>query len=143
VGVRGLASCRSLTPKLSEAPVAACNGPHIAALANARAQRARDSLAKTRTSGQDPTTAPEALRKRAASVAANHAAASAWQTAHPDQTGDPQVYWTQIQPSLGAVSVTQISRELGVSLASASKMRAGSLLPHVRHWDVLRAMPKQ
>lgn len=35
--------------------------------------------------------------------------------------------------SLGA----QISRQLGVSLASASKMRAGSLLPHVRHWDAL------
>jgi hypothetical protein len=66
---------------------------------------------------------------------------AAWQAAHPDQTGDPDVYWTQIQPSLGAVSVTQISRELGVSLASASKMRAGSLLPHVRHWDALRAMP--
>ena len=81
-----------------------------------------------------------AQKSSGASVAANHAAAAAWQVAHPDQTGDPQVYWTQIQPSLNTVSVTQISRQLGVSLASASKMRAGSLLPHVRHWDALRAL---
>lgn len=65
---------------------------------------------------------------------------AAWQEAHPDQAGDPQVYWTQIQPSLGAVSLPQISRQLGVSLASASKMRAGTLLPHVRRWDAVRAL---
>jgi hypothetical protein len=118
-----------------------CNGPHVTALAHARAQRARDSLAKTRASGQDPTTTTEALRKRAASVAANHVAMAGWQTAHPDQTADPDVYWTQIQPFLGAVSVSQIRRELGVSPALASKMRAGSLLPHVRHWDAPRALP--
>lgn len=110
------------------------------ALAHARAQRARDSLAKTRTSGQDPTTTAEALRKRAASVAANRGAMAAWQAAHPDQMGDPDVYWTQIQPSLNTVSVSQISRELGVSLASASRVRGGSLLPHVRHWGALRAL---
>jgi hypothetical protein len=61
--------------------------------------------------------------------------------AHSDQTGDPHVYWTQIHASLAGVSVSQISRQLGVSLASASKMRAGSLLPHVRHWEALRALP--
>lgn len=132
--------CGDQVPTRRQKRCASCNGPHVTALAHARGQRARDSLAKTRTRGQDPTTTTQALRKRAASVAANHAAAAAWQTAHPDQTGDPQVYWTQIQPSLGAVSVTQISRQLGVSLASASKMRAGSLLPHVRHWDALQAM---
>jgi CRISPR-associated endonuclease Cas1 len=133
--------CGDQMPTRQQKRCANCNKPYVTALAHAHAQRARDSLAKTRATGQDPTTTPEALRKRAASVAANHAAAAAWQAAHPDQTGDPNVYWTQIQPSLKGVSVSQISRQLGVSLASASKMRAGSLLPHVRHWDALRELP--
>ncbi len=132
--------CGAQLPTRRQKRCANCNGPHVPALAHTRAQRARDSLTKTRTSGQDPTTTAEALRKPAASVAANHAAMAAWQATHPDQTGDPDVYWTQIQPFLDAVSVSQISRELGVSLASASRMRAGSLLPHVRHWDALRAL---
>jgi hypothetical protein len=135
--------CGDWLPTRRQQRCANCNGPHVAALAHARAQRARDTLAKTRASGQDPTTTPEALRKRAVSVAASHAAMVAWQAAHPEQVVDPKVYWTEIHPSLGAVSVSQISRQLGVSLGSASRMRAGSLLPHVRHWDVLRAMPKQ
>jgi CRISPR-associated endonuclease Cas1 len=134
--------CGDQVPTRRQKRCANCNGPHVTALAHARAQRARDILAKTRTSGQDPTATTEALQKRAASIAANHAAAAAWQAAHPGQTGDPHEYWTQIQPFLGAVSVTQISRQLGVSLASASKMRAGSLLPHVRHWDALVALAK-
>jgi CRISPR-associated endonuclease Cas1 len=120
---------------------ARCNEPYVTALAHARARRARVKLAKTRSLGQDPTTTTEAQRKRRISLAAHHVTMAAWQEAHPDQTGDPQVYWTQIQPSLKGVSLPQISRQLGVSVASASKMRAGSLLPHVRHWDALRALP--
>jgi hypothetical protein len=69
-----------------------------------------------------------------------HRALKEWEAAHPDVVGDPAYYAQVIQPRLRELTLSLIERALGVSNASASRIRSGSLTPHVRHWPVLAAL---
>jgi CRISPR-associated endonuclease Cas1 len=116
---------------------AACNTSHVTGLAHARATHARERLADLRATGTDPSQTAEARGKRSASIASNRAALAAWQADNPNVKPDPQQYWKQVHPLIGKVSIPVIARTLGVSVASASRIRSGSLLPHARHWPAL------
>jgi hypothetical protein len=43
-------------------------------------------------------------------------------------------------PGLPDLTLSQITRALGVSDAAASRMRRGLLVPHPRHWAALRSI---
>ncbi|MGP8099906.1 MAG: hypothetical protein ACLQHL_03925, partial [Candidatus Cybelea sp.] len=42
--------------------------------------------------------------------------------------------------SFGAISLKEIGKATGLSLAACSRIRAGARVPHARHWDRLLAL---
>jgi hypothetical protein len=55
---------------------------------------------------------------------------------HPGQR-DEAWFKREIAPKLDALSLQEIAAATGLSLASCSRFRAGSQIPHPRHWEVL------
>lgn len=80
---------------------------------------------------------PEAQAKRVANIAKNRQEKIAWESANPGYVVDVNAYRTDIQPHLATLTTSRIARALGVSDASASRIRSGKLIPHVRHWPAL------
>ncbi len=117
-----------------------CNQPHVTQLPHDRAARGRQQLTSLRQSGRDPSTTTQAAAKRAASLARNRAALKAWQAANPDAGVDAAEYDREIRPRLGQVSVSVIATTLDISLSAASRIRAGSLMPHARHWPTMAGL---
>lgn len=110
------------------------------ALATERAAKGVAARAAARAAGKpDPTSTPQASAKRSSALSAVKAAEIAWRQAHPDVIADPIVWTTQIQPRLADLPLSRLQQATGLSLSACSKVRSGSLVPHVRHWGALQA----
>jgi hypothetical protein len=102
-----------------------------------RAANGVAALAAARANGTDPTNTPEARIKRQRSLVGERAARDAWDRGHPEARADHEHYRHTIAPGLRNVPLRQISQATGVSISAASRIRNGTLTPHLRHWDAL------
>jgi hypothetical protein len=56
---------------------------------------------------------------------------------------DCERFMREILPKLDGFALNAITRATGPSLAACSRIRAGSQIPHARHWDGLLALVKE
>jgi CRISPR-associated endonuclease Cas1 len=108
--------------------------------ARARAANGAAALAAARAEGQDPSNTPEARAKRHVALISDRAARAAWERENPNVTPDYANYHNHIGARLSEIALVRITDAIGVSISAASKMRAGKLTPHPRHWETLRSL---
>jgi CRISPR-associated endonuclease Cas1 len=101
----------------------------------AASQRRRAEF-KVRT-GASPTHSPEASERRRRGNTRRRADQAAWEAEHGSELSDPEWFRSAVLPSLASVTLAQIAHAAGISTSAASKIRAGSRLPHPRHWSTL------
>jgi hypothetical protein len=70
-------------------------------------------------------------------MAAVRAAEQEWEREHQGMARPLPSEFAPIQEALAGVPLQRISDTIDVSRTAASKIRAGQLVPHVRHWDAL------
>ncbi len=92
-------------------------------------------IAAMRAAGHDPTTTPEAQRRRAGTASNQRKAVAAWRD---DGSLDRVDFRRDILPKLQSLPVRVIAEAMGASLSHGSKVRSGLLVPHKRHWAALR-----
>jgi hypothetical protein len=83
--------------------------------------------------GQDAAT--RALRGVA--ISESKQASKRWRVDNPNARGDPEHFRTTILPGLRSKTLADIMNASGLSKATASKVRAGRQVPHLRHWAQL------
>ncbi len=97
---------------------------------------ARKTLAAQAADGNDPRASARAGRKRGEANARQHRRNRAWaRGAGVDR--DAAWFLREILPKLDTYSLSQIAKATGLSLAACSRIRAGTRVPHPRHWEVL------
>ncbi|MGB6518224.1 MAG: hypothetical protein WBE79_06940 [Candidatus Cybelea sp.] len=94
-------------------------------------------IAAMRAAGYDPTTTPEAQRRRAATASQQRKAVIAWRD---DGSLDGVDFRRDILPKLQRLPVRVIAEAMGASISHGSKVRGGKLVPHRRHWKLLQRL---
>lgn len=94
-------------------------------------------IAAMRAAGYDPTTTPEAQRRRATTASKQRKATLEWRD---DGSLADVDFRRDILPKLQSVAVRVIAEAMGSSLSHGSKVRSGKLVPHKRHWKALRVI---
>jgi len=84
--------------------------------------------------------APEARDRRRAANRRQQLVRLEWETEHAGEAHDPEWYLANVLPGLAGVSLTSIAKATGMSTSAASKVRAGSRVPHPRHWGPLKVL---
>ena len=90
--------------------------------------------------GLRPTHSPQAREKRSRAMTLQRAQQSIWEAGHSTNNHDPEWFDRDILPNLRNRTLTEIAQAAGVSTSSASKFRAGRLVPHPRHWAALETL---
>jgi hypothetical protein len=80
-----------------------------------------------RAAGHDPTTTPDAQRRRAATASAQRRAVAAWRD---DGSLDGVDFRRDILPRLQSLPVRVIAATMGASISHGSKVRGGKVIPH-------------
>jgi CRISPR-associated endonuclease Cas1 len=94
-------------------------------------------IAAMRAAGHDPTSTPEAKRRRASTASKQRKAAAAWRD---DGSLDRVDFRRDILPKLQSLPVRAIAEAMGASISHGSKVRSGRLVPHKRHWRALQQL---
>jgi len=106
-----------------------------------RRRHLADMTAASRTDAwRERSTNDAARQKRAASIAANRAESTRWETERGHQVADRAAYLRDTAPLLESLTTADVARALGVSRSSALRIRTGKLIPHVRHWAPLHTL---
>jgi len=109
----------------------------------ARAERAiataRTALAAQARKGTDPRASAQANAQRGEANAAHHRSNRQWSKEHPGQR-DRAWFLREVTPKLDAFSLAEIAKATGLSLAACSRVRAGTRVPHPRHWEAFLAL---
>jgi len=100
-------------------------------------ETARKALAVQATEGNDPRLSDRAGRKRGEAISEQHRRNRAWSR---ESVLDRDAAWflREVVPKLDAYSLSQIAQDTGLSLAACPRIRAGTRVPHPRHWEVFR-----
>jgi len=99
-------------------------------------ESARKALAAQTATGDDPRRDPEMNRKRSEAIVEEYRRNRQWARENPSQ-GDEALFTREIVPKLDALSLSEISKATGLSLAACSRIRSGLKTPHPRHWENL------
>ncbi len=102
-------------------------------------EAARKALAAQATAGNDPRRGPAVNRARGEAVSEGHRRNRSWAREHPAQR-DEAWFKREIARKLDAFSLKEMGQATGLSLAACSRIRAGSQVPHPRHWEGLLAL---
>ncbi len=102
-------------------------------------KKAREALARQVREGEDPRASSEAGRKRGTANAEHHRRNREWKREHKD-THDRAWFLREVTPKLDAFSLAEIATATGLSLAACSRFRAGTRVPHPRHWEAFLAL---
>jgi hypothetical protein len=94
-------------------------------------------IAAMRAAGHDPTTTPEAQRRRAATASRQSKATLAWRD---DGSLDGVDFRRDILPKLQSLPVRVIAEAMGSGISYGSKVRGGRVIPHRRHWEALAVL---
>lgn len=101
---------------------------------------ARKALAAQTAIGKDPRASTQAARKRGEANAEQHRRNHRWAREHQIADADRAWFRREVVPKLSGLPLNTIARATGLSLAACSRVRAGSQIPHPRHWEALLAM---
>jgi hypothetical protein len=100
---------------------------------------ARKALAAQTAAGNDPRRSAVVNHARSEAIAAGHRRNRSWAREHPGRR-DEAWFKREIAPKLDAFSLKEIADATGLSLAACSRIRAGTPVPHPRHWSRLLAL---
>lgn len=107
-------------------------------------ERAREALRLQTLAGNDPRSDAETNRKRRAAIGEQRRRNRQWKREHPEGDGpDRAAFLREVMPGLDDVPLNAIANATGLSLAACSRYRAGSRVPHPRHWEALRALVRR
>lgn len=102
-------------------------------------EAARKGLAAQAAAGNDPRRSSAVNCARGGAISEGHRRNRSWAREHPGQR-DAAWFAREIGPKLDAFSLNEIGKATGLSLAACSRIRAGSQIPHPRHWNSLLAL---
>jgi len=94
----------------------------------------------TAAEGNDPRASDRAGRKRGEANAEQHRRNRAWTQGAQSAGRDRAWFQREIVPKLDAFTLAQIAKVTGLSLAACSRIRAGSRIPHPRHWAAFASL---
>ncbi len=98
-------------------------------------ERARKALALQVRSSNDPRASAEAGRKRGEANAEHHRRNREWKREQGAIPGRDRAWFLrEITPKLNGFSLLEIAEATSLSLAACSRFRAGTRVPHPRHW---------
>jgi hypothetical protein len=80
---------------------------------------------------------PESRARRSATQRAHVLAIRNWKQSQKFAWLDRKTYIDRIQPRLAGVTISVLQSALGISEPYAAFIRAGSRIPHPRHWPIL------
>jgi CRISPR-associated endonuclease Cas1 len=100
---------------------------------------ARAHQLKLRETGEDQRSSPENRAKRSAVTRRQNAITRAWKAKNPEAP-NLQAFHNEIWPSLKGMSLSRLVAASGLSRSACQKIRAGTLVPHPRHWERLKAI---
>jgi hypothetical protein len=104
-------------------------------------ERAREALRRQALAGEDPRRDAATNRKRGAAIAERRRRNRQWKRGHPERNGRDRAWFVrEVMPKLDYVSLSAIARVTDLSLAACSRNRAGTRVPHPRHWEALLAL---
>ncbi len=86
--------------------------------------------------GHDPRRSPTVNRARGEAISEGHRRNRSWAHEHSGQR-DEAWFKREIAPKLDAFSLKEIGKAAGLSLTACSRIRAGTRVPHPRHWQAL------
>jgi hypothetical protein len=104
-----------------------CGGP----LTRPRHVRCEACWSKT------PAQSAEVRRRRGRAIAVVVAGVHDWKAEHPDAARPSAEVFAPIREGLDGVKVADIMAATGLSKTTASQIRSGRVLPHVRHWPAV------
>jgi hypothetical protein len=107
-----------------------CGGP----LTRPRHVRCEACWAKT------PAQSREVRRRRGRAIAAAVAGVHDWRSEHPGEARPPAEAFAPIRDRLASVKLTAIMVATGLAKSTASQVRSGRAVPHVRHWQALEEL---
>src|SRR4029077_14153795 len=100
------------------------------------------ALAKQIREGPDPRGSLHANARRGDANASHHRRNRQWAREHPERR-DRAWFLREVTPKLDAFSLGDIARATGLSLAACSRFRAGTRVPHPRHWLAFHALVEE
>jgi hypothetical protein len=120
----------------------ACYPEHKAETLAALMRAGPAALAERRAGGDDPAHSDAADRAKGARNLQHMQAAEAWERDHGkgDAALDREQFAREILPLLQSVPIRRIQRATGLTLRYVSLIRRGDVIPHPRHWDILRTL---
>jgi hypothetical protein len=102
-------------------------------------EAARKVLAAQTAAGNDPRASAAVNTARGEAISDGHRRNRSWAREHSDQR-DEAWFKREIAPKLDAFPLREMADVTGLSLAACSRIRAGSRVPHPRHWDALHKL---
>ena len=105
------------------------------AIATARNTLATQALVER----ADPRASATANAQRGEANAEHHRRNREWAKEHPEER-DRAWFLREVTPKLDGFSLNAIAQATGLSLAACSRFRAGSRVPHPRHWPAFAAL---
>ena len=101
-------------------------------------EAARQALAVQAAEGKDPRASDRAGRKRGEANAEQHRRNRDWARGGESAGRDRAWFQREVVPKLDAYLLSEIAEATGLSLAACSRIRAGTRVPHPRHWEALK-----
>ena len=122
-----------------------------ACLPGARRARAERAIATARTTlatqalveRADPRASATANAQRGEANAEQHRRNREWARENTGEERDRAWFLREITPKLDAFSLSAIAQATGLSLAACSRFRAGTRVPHPRHWPAFAALVEE
>ena len=105
--------------------------------------KARKALAAQALAGADPRRSRETARKRADAVSDVQLRNHAWARENPGAHRDRAWFERDVAPKLVACPLSALAAATGLSLTACSRIRAGSQVPHPRHWEALFSLSRE
>jgi hypothetical protein len=99
-------------------------------------EAARKVLAAQTAAGNDPRRSAAVNHARGEAISEGHHRNRSWAREHPGQR-DEAWFKREIVPRLDGLTLKEIAAATGLSLAASSRVRAGTRVPHARHWETL------
>jgi hypothetical protein len=100
----------------------------------------RETFARRRDAGVDPSHGGVAGERRGATMARRKREEREWKAAHGRTIADPGLFAREILPTIRALPLSDLVRATGLTHGYMSKVRRGEKVPHPRHWPRLRAV---
>jgi hypothetical protein len=98
----------------------------------------RETFARRREAGVDPSHGGVAAERRGATMARRKQEQREWNAAHGETIADSGVFAREILPAIQTLPLSDLVRATGLTHGYLSKIRRGEKVQHPRHWPALK-----